>query len=355
MSERAIGRRIAVAGAAVVAVAAAVAAAVGFGGDDGGTAEATDLPPATAEVTRQTLVDAETKDGELGYDTETTLAGRTAGTVTWLPGTGVTVKRGGTLYRVDDERVVLLYGSLPAYRELRSGLEGADVKQFERNLAALGYDGFTVDDEYTSATADAVRDWQDDLGLPETGRVEPGRIAYAAGPVRVDALGVAVGDAVQPGASVLTVTATARVVSVTLDVDDQRLARKGTAVRLTTPDGERVGGKITKVESVVEEGDAPDAESETKIEVTISVDKPAAVAGYDQATMEVDFTASERKDVLTVPVAALLALAEGGYGLELIEGSTSRIIAVETGLFADGRVEVSGDGLTEGTTVGMPS
>jgi len=349
VSERSV-RRV-----AVVAVAAAAAAAVGFGGEDGSTAEANDLPPATAEVTRQTLVDAETVDGELGYDAETALTSRADGTVTWLAGTGATVRRGGTLYRLDDERVVLLYGTMPAYRELRSGLEGADVKQFERNLRALGYDGFTVDDEYTSATADAVRDWQEDLGLPETGRVEPGRIAYAAGPVRVDALGAAVGDVVRSGASMLTVTGTARVVSVTLDVDDQRLARKGATVRVTTPDGEDVGGKITKVESVVEESDAPDAEPETKIEVTVAVDKPAAVAGYDQASVDVHFTASERKDVLTVPVAALLALAEGGYGLEIIQGSTSRIVAVEAGLFADGRVEVTGEGLAEGTTVGMPS
>ena len=56
-----------------------------------------------------------------------------------------------------------------------------------------------------------------------------------------------------------------------------------------------------------------------------------------------------------MPVAALLALAEGGYGLEIIEGSGSRIVAVETGLFADGRVEVSGDGVSQGATVGMPS
>jgi membrane fusion protein, multidrug efflux system len=62
---------------------------------------------------------------------------------------------------------------------------------------------------------------------------------------------------------------------------------------------------------------------------------------------------TERKDVLTVPVGALLALAEGGYGLEVVEGSTTRIVAVETGLFADGKVEVSGSGIADGTTVGV--
>jgi peptidoglycan hydrolase-like protein with peptidoglycan-binding domain len=344
------------AGAAMVAVGVAAVAAVGFGGGGGGTAEADVLPPATAKVTRQTLIDAETMPGELGYGAATTLRDRAGGTVTWLAGTGAVIKRGGVLYRVDNEKVVLLYGTLPAYRELRSGLEGTDVKQFERNLAALGYDGFTVDDEYTSATAEAVEDWQDDLGLPETGRVEPGRIVYAASQVRIDAHSAAVGDVVQPGSAVLAITGTTRLVTVELDVDDQRLARRGAAVRVSVPSGDGVAGKITDVDTVIDAGsDEPDAEPETLIEVTVSVADARAYAGYDQASVDVDFTAAERKDVLTVPVAALLALAEGGYGVELVEGSTSRIIAVETGLFADGRVEVTGDGLADGATVGTPS
>jgi hypothetical protein len=71
--------------------------------------------------------------------------------------------------------------------------------------------------------------------------------------------------------------------------------------------------------------------------------------------ISVVFTAGEHKNVLTVPIAALVALAEGGYGLEIVEGSTTHYIRVSTGLFASGRVEVTGDGLTEGMTVGMPA
>jgi multidrug efflux pump subunit AcrA (membrane-fusion protein) len=75
----------------------------------------------------------------------------------------------------------------------------------------------------------------------------------------------------------------------------------------------------------------------------------------DAAAVSVGFVASERKDVLTVPIAALLALAEGGYGVQVVDGNASRIVAVETGLFADGKVEVKGAGLTAGTKVGMPA
>ena len=88
--------------------------------------------------------------------------------------------RGSRCTAVDNAPVVLLYGSAAGVPDAVSpGSRATDVKQFEQNLRALGYSGFTVDDEYTGSTADAVREWQDDLGLAETGTVEPGRVVYA--------------------------------------------------------------------------------------------------------------------------------------------------------------------------------
>jgi peptidoglycan hydrolase-like protein with peptidoglycan-binding domain len=345
------------AGAVVVLAAGAVAVGVAASGDAEEPAGTGALPPATATVTRQTLVDRETKTGELGYGPPHALATRYDGTLTWLPDTGRTVARGKALYRVDDEPVVLLHGSLPAYRILRPGVSGRDVAQFERNLAELGYTGFTVDDDYTSATADAVRRWQDDLGVPETGQVEPGRIVYAAGTVRVASHGAEVGDVVAAGRTVLSITGTTPLITCTLDVADQRLAREGATVTITLPDGARTTGRITDVEQVVRTSPGAagqDPVTETTIEVTVTGDDPAALTGFAQAAVDVGFVAAERADVLTVPVAALLALAEGGYGLQVVDDSGTRVIAVRTGLFAAGRVEVSGDGVVAGLTVGMP-
>lgn len=308
-------------------------------------------PAKTGQVTRATLADTKTLDGTLGYGTSTPVTNRLNGTITALAAEGATVKRGGTLYKVDDQPVVLLQGSLPAYRVLRTGVEGADVKQFEQNLKALGYTGFTVDDTFSSSTASAVRKWQKKLGLPETGMVEPGRIAYAAGAVRVDAREVAVGDAAQPGQSVLKLTGVDRVVTVKLDVADQRLAVTGAAVKLTLPDGAVKDGKINAIRTVVESGNNGGS-STTKIEVTVGL---APVTGFDAASVDVAFTASVREKVLTVPVAALLALREGGYGIEVITSTGTHTIAVTTGLFSGGRVEISGNGVTEGLTVGLPS
>jgi hypothetical protein len=83
---------------------------------------------------------------------------------------------------------VLMFGPLPAYRDLAEPprrqppappFTGRDVEEFEANLAALGY-RVTVDETFT-----AVRKWQKDLGVPETGVVGIGDVVYAAGPVRV--------------------------------------------------------------------------------------------------------------------------------------------------------------------------
>ncbi|GID97903.1 efflux RND transporter periplasmic adaptor subunit [Amorphoplanes digitatis] len=344
-------RRLGIAVAAAAALTAGAAVVVVAGLPDGQAEAEASVPPLTAEVKRETLVDTQDADGELGYGDTTAHVSRLSGTVTWLAAAESTVRRGKPLYRVDDDPVVLLYGSLPAYRTLSAGDTGRDVKQFEKNLWALGYRGFTVDRTYSSATASAVRDWQDDLGLEETGKVDPARIVYAPGAVRVAAQSAAPGAAAQPGTALLDTTGTGRVATVELDISDQRLVRKGAAVRVTLPDGTEAPGRITEVETVVTPAEGNE-DASTSLSVTIAFEK--APKGLDQAAVTVAFTASERKNVLTVPVSALLALAEGGYGLQVVEGGSARYVAVETGLFADGRVEVSGGGIKDGMQVGMP-
>jgi multidrug efflux pump subunit AcrA (membrane-fusion protein) len=61
-----------------------------------------------------------------------------------------------------------------------------------------------------------------------------------------------------------------------------------------------------------------------------------------------------RKGVLAVPVNALLALAEGGYAVEVDRGGRRELVGVTLGLFADGLVEVKGHGLAAGDRVVVP-
>ncbi|MFF0727231.1 peptidoglycan-binding protein [Streptomyces sp. NPDC004134] len=352
-------RRRRIAAGAVFLAATGGAAAAGLGlGTTGGPAGAADgeLPPATAEVTRDTLVDTRSADAELGHGPATGAAARTDGTLTRLPRSGARVARGEALYELDDEPVALLYGDLPAYRALAPGTEGTDVAQLERNLDALGYTGFTVDDAYSGATAAAVRDWQDDLGAGATGRVEPGQVVFAPGPVVVASVDAQRGDLVAPGADVLTYTGTAVAVTAELDVADRRLARRGAEVGVELPDGRTVRGTVGEVAVRTRPAEGEEA-AQTVVEVVVRLkgaEARKAASAYDEAGVHVDFTAGRRENVLTVPVAALLALAEGGFGVEVVADGTTRYVPVETGLFAGGRVEVSGPGLTAGTKVGVP-
>lgn len=152
----------------------------------------------TAEVTRRTLTESSTVDGTLGYGSTLELYDRVSGTFTWLPSVGAVIARGGTLWRVNNEPVALMYGWVPAYRTLEQGVsDGPDVVELNENLIDLGYDpyGAIADDEdFGEATAAAVRRWQHAEGLSETGEVELGRIVFAPGARRVTAVKVALGQ-----------------------------------------------------------------------------------------------------------------------------------------------------------------
>ncbi len=327
------------------------------------------LPPATAIVMRTTLVDTTTVAGTLGYGDPVPISATGGGTLTWIAPVGSTVKRGEPLFKVDERPVVALYGSVPLYRTLRAGVSGGkDVQQLERNLAAMGYAGLTVDDTYTAATAAAVRAWQGDLGLPATGAVERGQAVFTPGPVRIAGHAARVGDvlggrASERGASVLSYTSTARLVTVELEVADQALAIAGRKVTVKVPGRGAVEGEIFQVGTVVtapEPGSATPAASaspaasDARIEVTMTIANQDALGSLDAAPVDVDFVSDERKAVLAVPVSALLALAKGGYGVEVVDGATTRIVAVNTGMFAAGQVEISGEGIAEGVAVGVP-
>lgn len=369
-------RRVLVVGAVVVAGSGAVfslAAMLGFTADKGDAAEPSGLPQQTAEVVMTTLRDTGTIGGTLGYgDPVPVTATGKGGTITWLAPVGSTVRRGKPMYKVDERPVVALYGKLPLYRELRSGVEGDDVKQLERNLSKLGYAGFTVDEYYTAGTAAAVAEWQDDIGQKATGVVMPGEAVFVPSAVRIADHGAQVGAAAGgAGGEVLSYTGTAREVIVELQVADQRLAKKGANVTVTVPGGDEVKGKITEIGTVASASDddssggAGDGSGsgggeadDATVDVIVAITEQKALGELSGGPVDVTFVSSTRKDVLAVPVGALLSLAEGGYGVEVVSdqaGGKSRIVAVDTGLFADGLVEVSGDGIAEGTIVGVAS
>ena len=85
---------------------------------------------------------------------------------------------------------------------------------------------------------------------------------------------------------------------------------------------------------------------------------PAATGSWDQAPVQVSITTGAVRNVLVVPVDALLALSGGGYAVEAAGGDGIRqLIPVSLGIFddADGLVQVSGPGLSAGRRVVVPA
>ena len=185
--------------------------------------------------------------------------------------------------------------------------------------------------------------------------------AYASKtPVIVGAYINEVGAAASLNTSLYNISSIGIEVVFQVDATDQETISLGDSVEIELPTDERVPTVINFIDQVVTQTQAGEF-----IEVTLEVLNPEEIEAYDQAPVKVFVTTEISQNVLYVPVNALLALAEGGYALEIydgvIEGGTfqgesgidTTYIAVEIGVFTDGFVEVTGN-IIEGQTVVVP-
>jgi peptidoglycan hydrolase-like protein with peptidoglycan-binding domain len=290
---------------------------------------------AIATVERRDLVDRDSVQGTLGFADAGTIDVGATGTITRLRAEGSVVRRGRSLYSVDGRPAAwLLYGTLPPWRDFSPGMsDGADVRQLEANLRALGYQPGDVDGHWDADTTAAVERFQDARGLYETGTLSRAQLVFRPGATRIGQLRAAAGDQASPGRPLADVSSTRRQVTVALDAERQTIARTGERVTVTLPSGRTVPGRISDVGKV-----ATHSRDGTTIDVTIAL--RARTGNLDQAPVDVGFAVERRRGVLAVPVKALLARQGGGYAVEL---PGRRIVRVTPGLFAEGYVEVSGD------------
>jgi peptidoglycan hydrolase-like protein with peptidoglycan-binding domain len=287
-----------------------------------------------------------------------TLYGQSS-TFTKLPSVGQIIRRGQSLYEISSQSVVLLYGSVLPTRAFIAGMSaGSDVGELNSNLDALGYGQGLTGDTFSAATTAAIRAFQSAHGLTVTGELLLGSVVFEPGAVRVTSVTPTVGQAVTPG-PVLAITSTARQVKVALDASQQASIKVGDQVTITLPDNQTTPGRITYVSSVATSSSskAGEEESAPTIEVDATPTDPAATGRLDQAPVNVSITTESVQGALVVPVDALLALAGGGYAVEVAEGRVHRLVAVTVGLFddADGLVQVSGQGLSAGQRVVVPA
>ncbi|WP_053733671.1 peptidoglycan-binding protein [Nocardia sp. NRRL S-836] len=305
-----------------------------------------DRPPAprTTAVVKTDLTDTREFKATLGFGVSRQVTGRRPGTLTWLPAPGAVLGRGRPVYKVDNRPVWLFFGATPLWRKLdTAGLKGPDVKVVKDNLAALGYRLGGAADELTPATIDAVKRWQKAGEVEQNGVLEPGDVVVLPGEVRVESVTATLsGTAEGP---LLAVTAPGKAVAAAVDAQAAEVFTKDLKVTVLLPDGKETGGTVRSVSTEVKQEKNSNGEAASTVAVDIGLDGDVA---FESGPVRVRVTSTARKGVLAVPVTALLAVREGGYAVQTGAG---QLVAVKTGLFAGGLVEISGGGVSEGMQV----
>jgi len=354
------GRRTVVVVTVVVVLGggAAIAWSTGAFGSSGSTGDGRlAAPPAFQTVIRENLSSQTPVNGTLGYAASYTVRGQGSGTLTWLPSLGQVIRQGQALYRVDNGvPVVLLYGSVPAWRALTEGVTGADVTQLNHDLVNLGYANRSDISElgwdyYSWETGAAVQRLEEGLGVSNpSASLSLGSVVFEPEALRVsNVLGSLGGSASGP---VLAATSDRRIVTVSLNTSQESQVKAGDAVTVTLPDGTNTPGTISSVGTV-----ASGTGSNATIPVYVTLTRSSAAGSLDQAPVTVEITADSAPNVLAVPVDALLAQPDGGYAVEVIgAGNTRHLVPVTLGIFDDaaGMVQVTGT-LAPGEHVVVPS
>jgi len=396
----------------VLALAVIVVVAAGLGGADAAGVFRPPKPAAstsayatgTAAVTRGPLTEQTQENGTLGDAGSYTVvvpgssgsggsasataagSGPGASTFTGLPSVGQTIRQGQTIYQVSGSPVVLLYGNVPAYRDLSEGMTGADVTELNTDLVKLGYataaalgprSGW---DYFSGETAYALELLQAHLGLTQTGTLPLGQAVFLPSAIQVTGLGTGAvpGASATSGATVLTASSLNPVVTVDLDASMQTEVAVGDTVSVTLPDGSVTLGVISSIStasasspSSADNGSGDNSGNDSgnnsgsnsgngsgsaTITVVVSLSDPKVAGNLNQAPVEVTITTGSVSNALIVPVDALLAQPGGSYAVEVTGPGGHHLVKVTPGLFDDagGTVQVTGN-LIPGQHVVVPS
>jgi multidrug efflux pump subunit AcrA (membrane-fusion protein) len=333
----------------------ALAATAGCGGTKASpTAQA---PASTATVEQGPLSAVVSLNGTLSYRARPdglpySVINQARGTYTALPEVGAKIGCGGVLYRVNDSPVLLLCGTIPAYRDVREGDAGRDVRQLNRNLHLAGQ-------AFTGRTRAALVRLQRRKGLDATGKLELGDAVFLPRPVRIGKMAGELGGGARPGAQIAQATAEALHVRVDLDASQQGEVKRGDRAEVTLPGNTSVKGRVARLGRVARapQGKDADAHAAATVPAFISLDDPRAARGLESAPVQVDVMTKGVARALSVPVTALVGKAGGGLAVEVVRAGRRReLVAVRAGLFDDahGRVEVEG-ALRRGEHVVVPS
>jgi peptidoglycan hydrolase-like protein with peptidoglycan-binding domain len=232
---------------------------------------------------------------------------------------------------------------------------GADVRQLEEALVALGFDAdgtLVADSTYTPETTQAVLVFQTAAGLEQDGIIDLGEIVFLPGEVRITTHLAAKGSGVGVGSPLLGISLSEKVIRVDLPADEQGALAVGDAVTIEMPDNTLVPATVVFVSQTATQSEYGPA----TFEVLIELDDPAVAAGLDEAPVDVIVVSDSVEEVMAIPVSALVALLEGGYAVEVdAGGGHTQLVAVEVGFFStNNMIEITSAALQPGDQVVVP-
>ena len=238
-----------------------------------------------------------------------------------------------------------------------SPASGADVRQLEEALVALGCDAdgaLVADGIYTIETTQGVLALQSTTGLAQDGIIDLGEVIFLPGSVRITGQLAIRGSGVGPGSMVLGISLSEKTVRVNLPANKQGVLAVGDAVAVEMPDQSEVPATVVFVSQT-----ATSAENDwdpATFEVLIELDDASVVEDLDEAPVDVIALSDSVEGVMAVPVSALVALLEGGYAVELDTGAGQpQLVAVEVGFFgSNNMIQITSAVLQPGDRVVVP-
>ena len=166
------------------------------------------------------------------------------------------VESGAVIGTVNGTPVVVLEGEQPAHRRMEVGITGIDVAQLQAFLVLAGFlMANDADGTFGEATAQAVQDWWETLGVEDRNTVPIGSVIFASDLPRLLSTdqSVRVGQFITTGAPFLVGVSSTPVASVTLtDIQEQRFLVEGAKFYASDPNGAEV--EMTVLASQIRDG-----------------------------------------------------------------------------------------------------
>lgn len=291
-------------------------------------------------------------EGDVDVDVDGTWTSWTTVAVeNWETSLGVAeptgIVRGG--YVIFASGPVTISEAAPTGTSIRSGASLASVAVLAQAQTASGVlagEVTNVVDDGTVLTPETVLYELD--GDPVTAHGLLGNLDGTVAGVYVEN-----GDIILANAPILTTEVPAQRVSLDLAVNEADEFALGQSVEIEFPDGALTTGRVAEIGTAARVG-AGNGAGSSIIPVTFDLDP--VETSITEGPVTIRLTTSSIIGATVIPVRSLVALAEGGYAVELMQGDgTARLVGVELGDFQDGLVEVRNGALEPGDEVVVPS